>query len=136
MWTKGEYDEHTDTSRVVKRCLAVGRKYLPKEYPGIYCDSDILSDFLYGVHKGLKKIKWDIGDPIFFLVRNGLYQVRKKRIRACDKFLISRCSVCKKKIKFSDKPCHGRTKETVTKEVITDLLDNHNINGDQDYEEN
>lgn len=120
-WRKKPIDL-SDTNAVVKRCLEVGKKYLPKESPTIYNRHDVLSDFLYGVHRGLKKIKWDIGDPIFYLVQSGLFKVREKRKRAFQRFLTSRCECCAKKIKFMDKPCHGLTKEIFEIELVTDLV--------------
>ena len=107
-----------DTSQVVKRCLEIGNKYLPKESPCIYNRHDIISDFLVGVRKGLAKVRWEIGDPIFFLVRNGLFQVRKNRIRAFNKRLIVHCGTCGQRIDFDDPPCHGSSKTIYAAEVV------------------
>ena len=103
-----------DTDAVVTECIRRGMpriKHMFRAYQGIHDENDQLSDFLYGVALGLKKVKhWRMGDPIEFLVRNGIYYLRTRKFRAFQKKFIIRCE-CGKRLKMSQKPCHG-TMET------------------------
>jgi hypothetical protein len=80
-----------------------------KILPGIYDENDQDSDFLEGVVLGLRRLrrnKWKAQDPVKFLVRNGLWQVRYRRYRAMKRRLLITCQ-CGKRLRMSQKPCHG-----------------------------
>jgi len=100
-----------EINAVVQTCLQRGKKRFPRIFPSIYNAEDALSDFLYGVAIGIKKVKqWERADPIAFLVQNGIYSIRVRRFRALGKRLIISCE-CGKRLKMSQAPCHG-TKDT------------------------
>jgi len=116
-----------DVNAVVEECLKRGLPRIREKfhsYQGIHDTEDQTSDFLYGVALGLKKVKWSIGDPIEFLVNNGIFYLRTRRFRAFKKKFSITCE-CGKPLKMSQKPCHGtmESRSVQRREHIIDFTD-------------
>lgn len=106
---------HLSTSSIrelVSKSLQQGRKYFPQPLANIQDREDQESDFLYGVALGLTKMRRRRfrlkrgRNPVQYLVNNGMWTLRRKRVYFMRKRLVIHCQ-CGKRLKFSQKPCHG-----------------------------
>ena len=93
---------------MVQQCLNIGRKriYRFTPYPGIFDYNDLESSFMQGVLDGLKRVKWNIGNPMIYLIRSGYWRLRTDRYRAIKKKLIAQCEGCGRELKWNEEPCH------------------------------
>jgi hypothetical protein len=108
----------------VAACLKIGPKLFPKPLPTVQDEADQKSDFMYGILLGLRamrrKKKWEVGDPIKFLLRNGIWTVRRKRYRLIARRLQILCK-CGKRLKISQEPCHGTMGDRIVQAKIVPM---------------
>lgn len=97
---------------IVMKCLFIGRKRFPISYPGIFDRNDIESAFMQGINDGLRRIQWDKGDPIQYLIASGIWRMRTERYRSMNKKFIIKCS-CGRILDMGKYPCHNEAGELV-----------------------
>jgi hypothetical protein len=104
-WVTEEEKSNWET-QVVTECRERGVRRFPEPYPTIFDREDQISAFLYGVTLALYKVDWAKGDPIEFLVNNGIWYLRTQQYRAMGKRMIFKCEGCGRRLYIGDPPCH------------------------------
>ena len=100
------------TDEIVRACFQLGKKHFPKPWPTIYDRADQTSDFMLGLVHGSKRRWWKAEDPVKFLVKYGVWAIRRRRYRLLSQKFNILC-MCGKKLKISQKPCHGTMADRV-----------------------
>ena len=111
-----------DMAEIVDKCIAKGKGMFPKPLPNIHDAADQLSDFLYGIQLGMRKVRANSKDIVMYLTTQGIYYLRCKRYKALRKDMAVWCECGKKLNTIESKPCHGtmKTRTLHVKEMCVD----------------
>jgi len=94
------------TDEIVRACLNLGKRHFPKPWPTVYDRADQKSDFMLGLVHGSRREWWKAEDPIRFLVKYGVWAIRRRRYRLLMQKMNILC-MCGVKLKVNQQPCHG-----------------------------
>jgi len=100
-----------DIASVFTECLRRAKRRFPKSLPSIFDEQDLISAWSYGFYLGWLKVDWNRGDPLEFLIANGIFYMRTLRYRTLAKKNIITCAVCGGRMKMSQKVCGKKLRD-------------------------